>query len=161
MDEKRLDELERIAKEATPGPWHADKVMGGFEVVKRKVRPGKGQGIDDWPTTIASGFTGGALRVTADMEFVAALNPSTVLDLIRLARLARLGLWAEKHGVPALKPFADCYVESQDRLPKGAALEIQSSHGHESGSILLHIPAFKVAKAALELAGLRPLKELP
>ncbi|MBK9496898.1 MAG: hypothetical protein IPO08_20800 [Xanthomonadales bacterium] len=81
MDEKRLDELERIAKIASPGPWS-------------EYHPGQVRTEGD-----SSDFNvykiGGP-----DTQHIAAFDPPTVLDLIRLARL---GLWSEKHGVTALK----------------------------------------------------------
>ena len=59
-----IEELKRLAEDATPGPW-----------IKRGYVPGIGCGVD--------GVTAVAHHTTrADADFIAAANPAAVLELI-------------------------------------------------------------------------------
>lgn len=70
----KLDELEKLAKEATPGPWSAEQssAMNPFRVGSS----------DEW---VANGVD---LSSDNDMKYIAAVNPNTVLALIAVARAA-------------------------------------------------------------------------
>ena len=99
MDEKRLDELERLAGKASPGPWavpeydKADPAYSLVCTVEKRLRL-------ELPFIQVVPVTNGDLR---DANFIAAMNPAAALDLIRLARL---GLWAMRHASPALVRIA-------------------------------------------------------
>ncbi len=77
MTDTELNELETLARAATPGPWLEDKVYPNHElyVVSTSVN---GPHI-----TFAEGVDG---------KFVAKANPSAIIDLIRALRQA----WAER-----------------------------------------------------------------
>lgn len=96
-----LDELERIAKAATP-KWAAFRRESGPYEEWEIRQPGGG-------TLLRSTSYG---NMTEDAEYVGVLNPATALELIRLARLGRdaqerlgpagvkvlqMAKWAETH----------------------------------------------------------------
>lgn len=139
-----LDELERLTKAATPGPWtigYSDG-SGKFDAEEERFC------LVDQPTDDVILHAKLCYR-EADAQLIAALNPQTALELIRLARLGRereemlqmqeraeglegkwmtwgrqraLAEWAETHGVKALErvgrgilPYVD---DALSRLPK-------------------------------------------
>ena len=64
MTQEQINELRKIAEDATPGPW-----------IKRGYVPGIGCGVD--------GVTAVAHHTTsADADFISAANPAAVLELI-------------------------------------------------------------------------------
>lgn len=75
-----FDELEKLAKAATPGPWEAFFMFGS----------------DDLPAEILAGdgtsvctVDENAVNPTPNFRFIAAANPQTVLELIASLRSAR------------------------------------------------------------------------
>lgn len=85
-----LDELERLAKAATPGPWHAFSQQKPWEIYDCRWAVGSGHmhalAVLDAPQTSA------ALRVKADAQHIAAANPETVLALVERVRELEQGL---------------------------------------------------------------------
>jgi hypothetical protein len=67
IDDKQLDELERLAKVASPGPWHVD----GFLDVSAREKQGPEEGEPFVVAEIA------ARNHASDAAFVAAANPQT------------------------------------------------------------------------------------
>lgn len=81
-----LDELERIAKAALDKPW--DRSGNDGDTIENL-----------WSR--AEGCVGGTeFCYPEDSEHISAFQPSTALELIRLARL---GAWAEEVGIKALE----------------------------------------------------------
>jgi len=64
MTQEQINELRKLAEDATPGPW-----------IKRGYVPGIGCGVD-WVTAVAHHTT------SADADFIAAANPAAMLELI-------------------------------------------------------------------------------
>ena len=82
MTQEQINELRKLAEDATPGPW-----------IKRGYVPGIGCGVD--------GVTAVAHHTTsADADFIAAANPAAILALIqqRDELLAALKLAEESIG---------------------------------------------------------------
>lgn len=87
-----LDELERLAKAATPGPWEASSDEPG-DVVIWGPREEWLANIGNWarqheeidPDRAARQYV--ELRDAADAAFIAAANPQTVLALVERLRL--------------------------------------------------------------------------
>lgn len=83
-----LSDLERLAREATPGPWkHYPWSIGG-------------EGVDIPPRVdLASGrtvsFVGPVSARNEDAAFIAALDPDTVLALLRVVQAAVA--WRHEH----------------------------------------------------------------
>ena len=77
MTQEQINELRKLAEDATPGPW-----------IKRGYVPGIGCGVD--------GVTAVAHHTTsADADFISAANPAAILALIQqrdelLAALAEM-----------------------------------------------------------------------
>lgn len=86
MTQLDLDELERVARAATPGEW---KQLGA-KVVVEPYRTIQCFGV------IRRGPDGTNASLSEDAAYIASFNPSVALELIRLARL---GKWAEQVGV--------------------------------------------------------------
>ncbi len=97
MTDERLKELERVAREATPGPWikgswhgqcHIDHPHGRgackydytlekeYDCVSLLEENVELIGYDDYETVLK----------TNNAEYIAALNPTTALELISLVR---------------------------------------------------------------------------
>lgn len=77
-----LDELERLAKAATPGPWldiNTDKDAGHSHCLGCPTFIEIG--VDRKPFNYKATYT--------DLDYIAAANPSTVLKLIDVARAAK------------------------------------------------------------------------
>lgn len=77
-----LDELERLAKAATPGPWRMVALSSHYGVTHGDYR---------FPTVVYAhegwdGYGNGSSRPNAD--YIAAANPATVLALIARVREA-------------------------------------------------------------------------
>jgi len=65
-----LDELERLAKAATRGPWtHSEQPSGWMHMV---IAPERGQICRE--------------SMARDATFIAAANPAVILELIRMMR---------------------------------------------------------------------------
>lgn len=75
---KMLDELERLAKAATPGPWKQHKFIGIHSPYVYKAHGSMGQ--------IARTMR---LSTDADASFIAAANPATVLALVEALQAAQ------------------------------------------------------------------------
>ena len=75
-----LDELERLAKEATPGPWTVQTGCSWRRIGANGdgdvLRPVRHQ-HDGWPDLAAP---------HGNLEYIAAANPAIILELIRMAR---------------------------------------------------------------------------
>ena len=69
-----LDELERLAKEATPGPWFVSDEYTGIVVDSNDIR-------------VASTYADKPYDVI-DGKFIAAFNPAVAAELIRRLREA-------------------------------------------------------------------------
>lgn len=85
-----LDELERLAKAATPGPWIACGPSFGEaapkylnEVVVDNPEDDENDGIEVCRAPVCLEDA-----VSADMEFIGTANPATVLELVRRLRAA-------------------------------------------------------------------------
>lgn len=74
-----LDELEKLAKAATPGPWHFHQDDGTALDISEVCIPRPEEDVD---LSIAS------LLEDRDGAFIAAANPQAVLELIELVRKA-------------------------------------------------------------------------
>src|SRR6478735_11374937 len=83
-----LDTLERLAREATPGPWelsHAGEGgRGGFRITEFYVRlPGA-------DFALAADVLDAAMNPSeANAAFIAAANPAQILRLVAIARAAK------------------------------------------------------------------------
>lgn len=91
MTSEQLDELERLARAATPGPWEA------FD--NHIVRPAVGAVEVDTGNPMIGDSSN-------DTAYIAATNPKTVLALIeRVRELERLLTWTnEELGCPGQEP---------------------------------------------------------
>jgi hypothetical protein len=76
-----LDRLEELAKSATPGPWVAEVDDWNCSVILDDDQPGTAY--------IAERLTQGKSEGEADAEFIAALDPTTILALITEVRRLR------------------------------------------------------------------------
>lgn len=79
-----LDELERLAKAATPGPWWEEDLDG--EGFYWSIHAGTKDGPDELVLAQADGLLE-EHEDRANFRFIAAANPQTVLELIARARL--------------------------------------------------------------------------
>ena len=87
------DELERLARAATPGPWKACGTI--YEHMNCEIRSGaKGEG-----QAIAQFWDGP--NAFADGQFAAAANPATILDLLAANRKMRITLETIANNSPA------------------------------------------------------------
>lgn len=122
-----LDELERLAKAATPGPWSIDesqyadwgRVLGGDgRPVADTCRPCR---MDD--AAAARREKRQPLAVGANAAFIAAVHPATILELITEARATRT---ASSHVVACWEDVsAGCVGDAINELKK--VLEV--NHG--------------------------------
>lgn len=78
---KRLDELEAIAKAATPGPWGRREEHNGPIGYEPSSGYGTGPVHFERPNDLHRG------EITADAEHIAAFNPDTALKLIEALRV--------------------------------------------------------------------------
>ena len=82
MNEQELDELEKIAKAATPGPWYGDRVDG---TVKYSLMGGADdhviRGDNGNEDTIPYG-----IQTDEDEKYLLAFHPATALRLIEASR---------------------------------------------------------------------------
>lgn len=74
-----LDELERLARAATPGPWESDSA--GIWTARK-------YGFDGTSTASLVAMMAGVAYDDNDRRFIAAVNPSVVLALIERLRKA-------------------------------------------------------------------------
>ena len=79
-----LDELERLARAATPGPWEVDG--DGRDICGFAGRLGAANGEPPYEITENNGFMRNSMA--ADAAFIAAANPAVVLELVRRLRAA-------------------------------------------------------------------------
>lgn len=82
-----LDELERLAKAATPGPWEVDG--DGRDICGFAGRLGAANGEPPYEITENNGFMRNSMA--ADAAFISAANPTVVLELVRRLRAAEAG----------------------------------------------------------------------
>ena len=86
-----LTELERLAKDATPGPWNAmakpepSRVDHGYRLIATCTSPNS---IAVYARTENMEFGKRGWQWGDDASFIAALDPQTVLALIKCARAA-------------------------------------------------------------------------
>lgn len=90
ISEDQLDELERLANAATPGPWTNDVRVGSAAIYPAKYDI-KCFGDDEHIICIFQGKYYNdkwnmADQQIADAAFIAAANPAVVLDLIQTIR---------------------------------------------------------------------------
>jgi hypothetical protein len=68
----RLDEIEGVARQATPGPWYADE---------------QGCVVDSTGEFVATPYGDTDAQAEANTLHIAGLDPETVVELCRLARI--------------------------------------------------------------------------
>lgn len=132
-NETNIEELERLAKAATPGPW---KACGTVEQIG-------GDCKDIIPTSVsctAYCYGGSADRAEdKDLIFIAAANPFAVLSLIdrvkkaesdRDALAARLEMDPD-HGIPDGIDCRNATIEMQDAQISALAAKLKELEGQE------------------------------
>lgn len=104
MDDTKLNELKRLARDATPGPWELSENATDAVIVKDE-QPWRFASIE------SSEYYGGNLICESatmnNRAFIAAANPDVVLELIAALRLAKA----------ALKEHADLITKTVEELP--------------------------------------------
>lgn len=106
-----LDELENLAKAATPGPWE-------YEL-------GSDDGFDHWqlfnPETLEYLVQddSGVEPETRNLAFIAAANPATVLKLIAVVRAGKEAVFAPPLGNQIA--YHEYFVEKRRTLQKALA----------------------------------------
>lgn len=97
LSKERLEELERVAKAATPGPW--ELTYRGFVEIPNsdcQVSTEHSHGTKSWTSVVATPAHGHQINEGQDafknMKFISALNPRTVLELITAIKKLREGL---------------------------------------------------------------------
>lgn len=117
ISDARLDELEKVAQEATPGPWY-------FQPWSSYALPS-----GDYAESIlmANSMPDGEIArgiPNAEGEFIAAFNPAVVLELIGGLRQVRAELGdVFKTDIPSLKAERDAAVAVLDRVGELAELD--------------------------------------
>lgn len=136
-----IDDLERKAKAATPGPWYAwDRGVGWLIALDPDgdVRLPEGMRTD--------------LGRREDAEFIAAANPTTILRLIEAARRAEdYNAEAERHAarVVALEAQNEDLTAERDKLAaKVAAVEALADETEQAGDPLLRLDRLRAALSA-------------
>ncbi len=81
-----LERLEKLASEATPGPWEIEE-LDAYSVT---VIPSDPKGHDIFPETVS--FHRSYERELANASWIAAANPETMKRLIRVIREQRAAL---------------------------------------------------------------------
>lgn len=81
-----LDRLEKLAREATPGPWVVDSEREESDFGSYSVHGIKGVAPTRWYSDSDMAHTALEPLEYPDAEFIAAANPSVVLDLIAKLR---------------------------------------------------------------------------
>ena len=79
-----INELEQLAKAATPGPWESEQIEDVHAIAwigKIGIFPIDGTQHREWPDTIH------------DAAYIAAANPPAILELIAAYREAVAALW--------------------------------------------------------------------
>ncbi len=107
-----LDSLEALALKATPGPWH-ECPMQMFVF-----GPGGGDMIastDDNGELLIRGH-GARLPMEANAHFIAAANPSVILDLIRRVREAEGKAGALNVSIDTARRWRDRAIDERDAL---------------------------------------------
>jgi hypothetical protein len=98
MTQEQINELRKLAEDATPGPW-----------IKRGYVPGIGCGVD-WVTAVAHHTT------SADADFIAAANPAAVLELIRQRDELLASLKEARELVEDWGAYAPAYMQEKHDL---------------------------------------------
>jgi hypothetical protein len=93
IDEKKLDELDTLNKHRSPGPWSINGDHFPVCSFGNSSEDGQDYGICMNGYAARDGY--GDPDAKNDAEFVQAMENSAS----GLLRLARIGLWAEKHSV--------------------------------------------------------------
>lgn len=83
---EELDEIERLAKAATPGPWRPEREPPPVGNAWFDELPTGAVPIESRGTAFALGVAVAGAARRADAEHIAALAPNTVLRLIAMAR---------------------------------------------------------------------------
>jgi len=95
-----LDELERLAKAASPGHWIEDdgnifskplsdereRRINAMILDRSLPHPDDDKGLDGYPLGFIAKVPQFTVNFEGDINYIAALDPLTVLELIRLAR---------------------------------------------------------------------------
>ncbi|MGV3580031.1 hypothetical protein [Brevundimonas sp.] len=128
-----LDDLERLAKSATPGPW----VSLGDRVISDETHDTiAGTGLRaNGARTLAAGDAPTTAEEARNAAYIAALNPATALRLISEVRAAR----------EALKPFAEAAATLSSRW------EDHEDHWQESLHRRLTVAHLRAARTATEV----------
>lgn len=91
---EKLDQLEKLAKAATPGPWEVkhdyddflEDATGKWEGANILARSGTPI-CKDYGTDYGD-YRGGVASTSSDADYIAAASPDVVLDLIHKLRVA-------------------------------------------------------------------------
>jgi len=105
MNDEELFELERLAKEATPGPWWVGDIDDGFAAINSATHTGLASVVWQMDDDEVCGMR--PLPQEANARLIAAANPTVVEALISDLRSAR-ALLAEAGEV--LRPFATAHI---------------------------------------------------
>jgi hypothetical protein len=124
-------ELERLAKEATPGPWgvHEQRPGPSTSVSGTFIHAGPDAADDTGFSLVARAYTrDGFEERQHNAAFIAALNPSTVLKLIAAARAGAVGILRQQNEHKDPTPLPDM-AESQkavgDEMIERAAFAVE------------------------------------
>lgn len=138
----RIDDLERKARAATPGPWVADHSEEDNSAVKQEGR--------SWWDGLA--FCGRP----ADAKFIAAANPATILRLIeqnrriwQVAQSDRETVQDFADEVAATHAVRDAVAQDLARMAaRLAAVEALADEVEQAGDPLLRLDRLRAALAA-------------
>ena len=111
-------ELERLAKDATPGPWgvHEQRPSPSASVSGTFVHAGPDEADDTGFSLVARTYTRDGLEERQhNAAFIAAANPATILKLIASARSAPPPSVEVERLREALKPFAEAAAARDDK----------------------------------------------
>lgn len=107
-----IDELERLARAATPGPWFSDQEGRVWRRHPSELYENGGSVAGDKPMATTSrgwfheGSTGFPSGTNAD--YIAAANPAAILELISINRELEVELAGLRDTIEDIR----CYVES-------------------------------------------------
>lgn len=117
LDDAKLDEIEKGCEGVTPGPWR----------VSRRYEIGPGSNADDQSRGMIIPFAdvyGGGRGI--DSAHIARLDPATVLELVRLARIGKA---AEKAALEAVAPMI-----RKAALEEAAGMAMRVSDDYREGA---------------------------
>jgi hypothetical protein len=107
---EKLDLFEKLAKEATPGPWRMHECNGLHD----------GPAVDTLSGEYVCTTAEEAVEGLHDAAYIAALNPAAVLELIHACRVMEESLVAIAHyGIPYTAEecrFEECRLSARTAL---------------------------------------------